>query len=1193
MLSIFELLMADHLNTRKIPVKYQALEYLQMPVALTDKAFNLLHFNAAFATLIQTKTSVFPSRDLFEIFSGLDIRTNTQQLLENNNTSFIIHGVKHIESAVSYDLHLSLIDPKLDHLEGYTVTFIVSHSSDKNQQKINELGLQHLQLMEFTNNGILIHRNGIIVFANKRANTIAAFPDGETFVGKNIWNYISDEFKKLVGDRIQEIIQNKNAVKPIELKMIREDGVILDAEVISFPLLYEGEFAIKTIITDISHRKKAEQLLVDTRQQYFTLVENLSDVVFQTDTDAQLIYLNASWEKLTGFTIEETKGRSCFEYLHHPQNTEIFYSKVRRLLIHGIKDFQYVLLLNTKNGSAKFVEVSLRPIYDENNQISGINGIIRDIHSKKIAEIELKKIQKTLKLHQSVLVGLTKEESIIKGDLDIALKHIAKITAETLNVSKIQIKEFINEQQELKSCIDYEAVSGEYSNGANLSFSQFPSYFNTLLKEHVIISDEVLYDPRLEELKDVYLIPEKVISKMCITFGSREKIWGLVCVESRNAFHKWTLEDQSFARSIADFITLAFESNLLKKTQLELIESDNLYRSLVEQATDAIIMIDKNNKFIEVNSKMCELTGFTKEELLEMTFEQLISGKFFDKSLDYYLKPGRINRFFGERNYLTKSGELRIAEISANVFPDGRIHGIARDITERKVQEQALIDSEARLELALKGADLGTWDFYIAENKMVHNKRWAEMLGYYFENTVVTQQFWEKFLHPDDSNSAYAAFQDHLNGKTPFYEATIRMLASNGEWKWILDKGKVVEWDKEGKPIRASGIHQDITALRVYQQQLFNQKKFLQEIINAIPNLVYVKNNNEEFVTVNNALAEFLGTSPEELLSYKRNKDQGYSEVLQKLFERDFDVFITKKQVITDEQKITNVATGKTYWLQSIKLPLMDDDGNFSEILSVSMNVTEIKNKEFELGILNDKLEQKVMERTSMLESANKELETFNYSVSHDLRTPLRSIDIFAYFLEKNHKQILDRDGLENIRQIRSSIIKMSALIDNLLIFSKIGRWDKKSDIINTKELVDDVLKDIEEREDISAYRIIVGELPELSGDYKMFRQAFMNLLSNAIKFSKVRKKPQIEFFGSEDERSVTIAIKDNGVGFSMEFKDKLFKALKRLHSDEQFEGSGIGLAIVERIIKRHNGSIWAESNEQKGTTFYFSIPKL
>lgn len=87
------------------------------------------------------------------------------------------------------------------------------------------------------------------------------------------------------------------------------------------------------------------------------------------------------------------------------------------------------------------------------------------------------------------------------------------------------------------------------------------------------------------------------------------------------------------------------------------------------------------------------------------------------------------------------------------------------------------------MELALKGADLGTWDFYIAENKMVHNKRWAEMLGYYFENTVVTQQFWEKFLHPDDSNSAYAAFQDHLNGKTPFYEATIRMLASNGEWK--------------------------------------------------------------------------------------------------------------------------------------------------------------------------------------------------------------------------------------------------------------------------------------------------------------------------------------------------------------------------------------------------------------------------
>ena len=1184
--------MADQIYTRQIPAKYQALEYLHLPIALTDKSFNLLHFNSAFATLMSSDHFVFPPRDLSEIFVDFSGAKDAVLQLTDDNSLVTISSLKLLKTNISYDLHVSRIDTKLDHLEGYTITCVPLSEPGKMEQKRAELSEHHLRFLEFTNTGVVIHRNGIIVYSNKRAAEMAGIDEDDTLSGKEIWQFVSKDFKQIVAARVTELMEQKHAVKPLEEKFIRTDGTLMDVEVFAFPVTYEGSFAIKTIFTDISDRKKAEQLLIESRKQYYTLVENLTDVVFQTDTDAKFIYLNSSWEKLTGFTIAETIGRSCFEFLHHPHNTDIFYQKVRKLLINGLQDFQYELLLNIKSGQTKFAEVSLKPIYDEYNQIIGINGIIRDIHSKKIADIELKKIQKKIKHHQKVLVALTREGSIINGDLDPALKHIASVASETLGISRIIIRAFTEDQLQLISKVEYDNLSGQFVKGSGFTYDQAPFYFKTLLQDLIIISDDSVTDHRLEEFRDIYIAPEQVISSMHIVYGNRERAWGVLTVESRFVYHKWTLEDQSFVRSIADFISLAFESSLLKKTQLELLESENLYRSLVEQATDAIIMIDKNDRFIEVNNKMCELTGYTREELLLMTFDQLIKGKFLKQNIAHYVKPGKINRFFGERIYINKKGEERIAEISANVFPDGRIHGIARDITDRKKQEQALKDSEARLELALKGADLGTWDFYIPENKMVHNKRWAEMLGYYFENTVVTQQFWEKFLHPDDRDNAYNAFQEHVKGKTPFYEATIRMLASNGEWKWILDKGKVVEWDKAGNPVRASGIHQDITALKIYQQQLFNQKKFLQEIVNAIPNLVYVKNINEEFVTVNNALAEFLGTSSEELLRYKRNKDQDYSEALQKLFEKDFDVFIGKKQIITDEQEITNVATGKTYWLQSIKLPLMDDEGNFSEILSVSMNVTEIKNKEHELSLLNDGLEQKVMERTSMLESANKELETFNYSVSHDLRTPLRSIDIFAYFLEKNHKQLLDKDGLENISQIRQSIVKMSALIDNLLIFSKIGRWDKKQDKINTKELVEEVIQELGEHEQIEQYKFVIGELPVIPGDYKMFRQAFMNLISNAIKFSKVRKKPQIEFFGWEDERSVTIGIKDNGVGFSMEFKDKLFKALKRLHSDEQFDGSGIGLAIVERIIKRHKGSIWADSTEQKGTTFFFSIPK-
>ena len=156
---------------------------------------------------------------------------------------------------------------------------------------------------------------------------------------------------------------------------------------------------------------------------------------------------------------------------------------------------------------------------------------------------------------------------------------------------------------------------------------------------------------------------------------------------------------------------------------------------------------------------------------------------------------------------------------------------IMRDITERIEREKALRESEAGLDMALKGADLGTWDFFIKENRIIHNRRWGEMLGYHFEITSVNEQFWEKFVHPADIESSYRKFQDHINGLTPFYEANLRMLASNGEWRWILDKGRVVEWDENGEPVRASGIHRDITALKSIEKEIEDQRIFLQQII--------------------------------------------------------------------------------------------------------------------------------------------------------------------------------------------------------------------------------------------------------------------------------------------------------------------------------------------------------------------------
>jgi len=686
-------------------------------------------------------------------------------------------------------------------------------------------------------------------------------------------------------------------------------------------------------------------------------------------------------------------------------------------------------------------------------------------------EKEFLKNKEKITYHLSVLLALTKEPSIINGDFDNALQEIATVAATTLNISRVNIWRFADDKKQLNCLVNFNHTLAQFETCVSYNYAEYPLYFDTLLKEGIVASDDVFYDAQVAEFREICFIPLDIKSMMDVVIRRGEQIFGVICFEQAVTKRKWSVEDHTFARSISDFITLAYETSLRKETQLQLLES------------------------------------------------------------------------------------------------------------------------ETRLDLALKAADLGTWDYYIREDKMIHNKVWAEMLGYHFADTEVNLQFGEKLVHPDDIDEAREVFQKHINGETPYYEVIMRMLSSNGEWRWIQDKGKVVEWDKQGNPVRASGIQHDITPIKLYQQQVLQQRIFMQEIINAIPNLIYVKNKDGGFVVVNNALAGFLGELPDELMKYPDNRKKNCHAVLEILFEKDVEAFISGKPVYIFEQEVHNDFTGRMHWLQSIKVPLKNTEGQITEVLSVSTDITEMKKKEHELSLLNNNLEQKVKDRTALLESANKELETFNYSVSHDLRTPLRTIDIFAYLLEKNYHGILDKEGSSSLVQIRKSIGKMSSLIDNLLMFSKVGRAVSTPDIINTKQLADDVIRELNESVSVTHVDFRISNLPDIRADYFMIRQAMLNLLANAVKFTRTRTQPIITITGSADHEFTTISISDNGVGFNMDLKDKLFKAFKRLHSDEQFEGTGVGLAIVERIIKRHGGTVWAESEEHKGSTFYFRLP--
>ncbi len=239
------------------------------------------------------------------------------------------------------------------------------------------------------------------------------------------------------------------------------------------------------------------------------------------------------------------------------------------------------------------------------------------------------------------------------------------------------------------------------------------------------------------------------------------------------------------------------------------------------------------------------------------------------------------------------------------------------------------------------------------------------------------------------------------------------------------------------------------------------------------------------------------------------------------------------------------------------------------------------------------KIEADLQIRTTELEAANKELESFSYSVSHDLRAPLRAIDGYSRMLAKDMRGKLTAESERKLNNIRENIKKMEQLIDDLLAFSRLGRQALTFGPIDIGSLVDEVWSGLCSINSGRSIEIRKDKLPQVHGDLHLIKQVLFNLIANAVKFTRICKHAVIEIGGSDEDSKVLIYVKDNGVGFDMDYYDKLFNVFQRLHNKEEFEGTGVGLATAQRIIHKHSGHIWAEGKIDQGATFYFTLPKL
>jgi light-regulated signal transduction histidine kinase (bacteriophytochrome) len=266
-----------------------------------------------------------------------------------------------------------------------------------------------------------------------------------------------------------------------------------------------------------------------------------------------------------------------------------------------------------------------------------------------------------------------------------------------------------------------------------------------------------------------------------------------------------------------------------------------------------------------------------------------------------------------------------------------------------------------------------------------------------------------------------------------------------------------------------------------------------------------------------------------------------------------------------------------------------DDQGRAVAILETNNDITERKRREQDIQNLN----QELAKRSTELESINKELEAFAYSISHDLRAPLRHMAGYTELLQKRVSSGLDEKSNHYIMMMLESAKRMGNLIDDLLAFSRIGRAETQKTVVNLAQLVREALSEL--REDTEGRNIAwkIGTLPDFYGDRSMLRLVLVNLISNAVKFTRTRPQAEIEIGSANGNRDELIVfIRDNGVGFDMKYVNKLFGVFQRLHQADEFEGTGIGLATVQRIIHRHGGKVWAEGVVDGGATFYFSAPR-
>lgn len=628
---------------------------------------------------------------------------------------------------------------------------------------------------------------------------------------------------------------------------------------------------------------------------------------------------------------------------------------------------------------------------------------------------------------------------------------------------------------------------------------------------------------------------------------------------------------------------VAIRADITHRKILE--EQNSLFASIINSTSDAVMSTDLEGRILTWNLGAENLYGYSSDEILGQPIFIIVPPECINEESSIINK---ISNGESVRNYetirLKKNGEK--FNVSLTVSPvidtNGIIVGaskIARDITERKKIEKQLERNEKLFRTLIENNNdvisLLNEDF-----KVIYRSPSASKITGWNDDEMLNANGVSN-IHPEDVAMAKKLVEDIFQNPGVIYHTSFRNRHKDGHYLWI--EGTVINLLQDENVNAIVFNFRDISKSIEDKMALEKSEKIYKAIASSIPgSAICLLDKDNRYFLIEGDMIEKLGYSRERLLNNKAE------DVLSEAIFNEVKGDLEKVKSGASFVKETN---RNGYDIITRYIPLKDINNNVYAIMIMALDITLLKEAQREVVQLNKDLEQKVIERTAQLDIANKELESFSYSVSHDLRTPLRAVNGYAKMLEEDYFDLFDSEGKRLLKVVQDNANKMGQLIDDLLAFSRLGRKELKTSSADMNAIVESVINELVAATQTKA-EIKLDQLYSVKCDITLITQVWLNLISNAIKYSSKVKSPCIEISSEQDQYNVIYSIKDNGAGFDMQYVNKLFGVFQRLHSSEEFEGTGVGLALTQRILNKHKGKIWVESKLDNGTTFHFSLPK-